>query len=122
MIGKMIAHYHVTGALRAGGRARVIFDELTEGHEVCVGDFNGDGRNDIVAGDRAKGKISSAHIFYAQDDAGAQWHHEVLDHLGMSASGCSVADINSDGRLDIVLIGGATANIKWHENLGSDGR
>ncbi len=105
-----------------GWQRRVIFDELTEGHEVCVGDFNGDGRDDIVAGDRAKGKISSAHIFYAQDDAGAQWHHEVLDHLGMSASGCSVADINSDGRLDIVLIGGATANIKWYENLGSDGR
>ena len=101
---------------------RSIFDELKEGHEVCVGDFNSDGRDDIVAGDRAKGEISSAHIFYAQDDAGAQWHHEILDHLGMSASGCSVADINGDGRLDIVLIGSATANIKWYENLGSDGR
>ncbi len=100
---------------------RVIFDELKEGHEVCVGDFNGDGRDDIVAGDRAKGEIASSHIFYSQDDAGAQWHHEILDHLGMSASGCSVADIDGDGRLDIVLIGSATANIKWYENLGPDG-
>ena len=26
--------------------------------------------------------------------------------------------INGDGRLDIVMIGGATHNIKWYENLG----
>jgi hypothetical protein len=101
---------------------KVIFSELKEGHEVCVGDFNRDGRDDIVAGDRAKGEISSAHVFYAQDDEGAQWHHEVLDPMGMSASGCQVVDINGDGRLDIVMIGGATHNIKWYENLGPGGR
>jgi hypothetical protein len=38
--------------------------------------------------------------------------------MGMSASGCQVVDINGDGRLDIVMIGGATHNIKWYENLG----
>ncbi len=101
---------------------RIIYDQLTEGHEVCVGDFNGDGRDDIVAGDRARGKVASSHVFYAQNDAGTDWHHEELDHLGMSASGCAVADINGDGRADIVQIGGATHNIKWYENLGRAGR
>jgi len=98
---------------------RVIFSELTEGHEVCVGDFNGDGRDDIVAGDRGRGEVRSAHVFYAHDDLGADWHHQVLDPLGMSASGCAVADINLDGRPDVVLIGSATANLKWYENLGA---
>lgn len=97
---------------------QVIYDQLIEGHEVCVGDFNGDGRDDIVAGDRARGKIAGSHVFYAQDDSGAEWRHEDLDPLGMSASGCAVADINGDGRADIVQIGGATKNIKWYENLG----
>jgi hypothetical protein len=102
-----------------GWQRKVIFNELIEGHEVCVGDLNADGRDDIVAGDRGKGKIASAHVFYSQDDAAREWRHEVLDHMGMSASGCSVADMNHDGRLDIVLIGGATTNIKWYENMGN---
>jgi hypothetical protein len=103
---------------KGGWNRKVIFDALTEGHEVCVGDFNGDGRDEIVAGDRAKGKVSTSHVFYSMDEAGTQWHHEELDHMGMSASGCQVADMNGDGRPDIVMIGGATHNIKWYENLG----
>ncbi len=97
----------------------VIYSELIEGHEVCLGDFNGDGRDEIVAGDRARGKPGSAHVFYSQDDSGTNWSHKVLDDGGMSASGCAVADLNADRRPDIVLIGGATANIKWYENAGT---
>jgi len=107
-----------TPAKAGAWNRKVLFTDLAEGHEVCVGDFNGDGRDDIVAGDRAKGKVSSSHVFYAQDDQGAEWKHVVLDEMGMSASGCQVSDINGDGRPDIVMIGGATANIKWYENLG----
>ena len=102
----------------AAWQRRVIYDQLIEGHEICVGDFNGDGRDDIVAGDRARGEIAGSHVFYAQDDTGEEWLHEDLDPLGMSASGCAVADINGDDRLDIVQVGGATKNIKWYENLG----
>lgn len=97
---------------------KVIFDKLVEGHEVCAGDFNGDGLDEIVAGDRARGARGSVHLFYAQDSGGAKWLHEVVDREDMSGSGCSVADINGDGRPDIVMIGSATSNLKWYENLG----
>jgi len=104
---------------KGGWNRRVLFDQLAEGHEVCVGDFNGDGRDEIVAGDRAKGKPATSYIFYSTDDSGTQWHREALDPLGMSASGCQVADMNGDGRPDIVMTGGANHSIKWYENMGT---
>jgi hypothetical protein len=105
-----------------GGRwqRKVIFSELVEGHEVALGDFNGDGRDDIVAGDRGKG--ASVHVFYAEDDDGNKWRRQVIDQGGMAASGCTTADLNDDGRADIVCIGSATGNMKWYENMSRHGR
>ncbi|MBI3262211.1 MAG: VCBS repeat-containing protein [Acidobacteria bacterium] len=95
----------------------VLVNELVEGHEVAVADFNGDGRDDIVAGDRnAKG--ATVHVMYAPDDPAGEWHHQRLDPGGIAASGCVTADLNRDRRPDIVCIGSATGNIKWYENLG----
>ena len=31
---------------------------------------------------------------------------------------CAAADLNGDGRVDVVCIGGATANLKWYQNQG----
>ena len=94
----------------------VIFSDLVEGHEVVVGDFNGDSLDDIAAGDRCKG--ASVHVFYAQDDRGQKWNHQIIDRGGMAGSGCVSSDINGDGRLDIVCIGSLTGNLKRYENLG----
>src|SRR5262245_12210659 len=96
----------------------VLFNEMVEGHEIAVADFNGDGRDDIVAGDRNARGVA-VHVMYAPDDPAGQWHHQVLDQGAMAASGCVTADINNDKRSDIVCIGSSTGNIKWYENLGT---
>ncbi len=97
----------------------VIFKGLVQGHEMAVGDLNGDGRDDIVAVDvtnRGRPTPASVHIFYSEDDAGTQWRHELLDENMMAGSGVVVADINGDGRPDIVAISGNS--VKYYENLG----
>jgi hypothetical protein len=99
-----------------GWNRSVIFSDLTEGHEIVTGDFNGDGLDDIVTGDRGKGR--SVHIFFAKNAAGTEWDHQILDNGTMAGSGCVKADINADGRLDVVCVGSATGNLKWYENLG----
>ena len=95
---------------------RVLFDGILEGHEVAVADFNGDGRDDIVAGDR-DAKTTGVHVLYAPDDPAGELQHQVLDAGVMAASGCVTADINTDGRPDIVCIGSRTSNMKWYENV-----
>ncbi len=99
----------------------VIFKGLIQGHEIGVGDLNGDGRDDIVAVDvtnRGKPTPASVHIFYCEDDAGTQWRHELLDQDMMAGSGVAVADVNGDGRPDIVAISGTT--VKYYENMGAN--
>ena len=35
----------------------------------------------------------------------------------MSPSACVAEDLDGDGRIDLVCIGGGTANLKWYENV-----
>lgn len=92
---------------------RQVIDEIGSGHTIVTADFDGDGRDSIVTGDR--GETRRLYRYTAADAGGARWTREVLDE-DMSPSGCTVADINGDGRIDLVCIGGRTANLKWYEN------
>ena len=96
-------------------RRQVIDARIDSGHTIAIGDFDGDGRDEVVAGDR--GDTRSVYLYSATDPAGDRWSREVIDDGDMAASGCAVDDLNADGRLDIVCIGGGTANLKWYENV-----
>ena len=98
------------------GRRSVIDDALTDGHTIAAADFNGDGRDEIVAGFRGAG--GGVFIYSADDAAGTHWSKQVLDSSGMAAAACAVADLNGDGRADVACIGQGTSNLKWYENRG----
>ncbi len=92
---------------------QVIDETLVEGHTILAVDLNGDGRDEVIAGYRGKGR--SVNVYYP---GGESWSKEVLDNGGIAANACAAADLNGDGRPDITCIGGATANLKWYENQG----
>jgi hypothetical protein len=98
-------------------RRQVLDATLVEGHTVHAVDLNGDGRDEILAGDRGKGG-NAVHVYVADDEAGAKWTRHTLDAGGVAAASCAVADLNGDGRPDIACIGSSTANLKVYENLG----
>ena len=89
-----------------------IDDSFHDGHALACADFDGDGNDEIVAGFRGPG--TSLYLYYALDASGLNWERQTLD-TQMAASGVVVADLNGDGRPDVVAIGGSTANVKWYE-------
>ena len=88
---------------------------MINGHALAVGDFNGDGRDEIVTGFRGKGfKLS---LFQADDATGRQWTRHLIDET-IAAADCQIADFNNDGRADLACSGASTGNLKIYFNLG----
>ena len=91
----------------------VIDPAFHEGHALARADLDGDGNDEIVAGFRGPG--TSLYVYYAADASGMNWERQLLDPE-MATSGLAIADINGDGRLDVVAIGSSTGNVKLYEN------
>jgi hypothetical protein len=95
----------------------VIDQSLTDAHTIVIGDFDGDGRDEIIVDER-RGR-RSVYLYRAVNDQQDTWTRQTIDDGHMAAAGCAIADLNGDKRLDVVCIGTATANLKWYENRGS---
>lgn len=91
----------------------VIDSSFQDGHALACADLDGDGNDEIVAGFRGPG--TSLYVYYAADNSGLNWERQLVD-AEMAASGLAIADVNGDGRKDIVAIGASTGNVKWYEN------
>jgi uncharacterized repeat protein (TIGR01451 family) len=79
---------------------------LTQG--VAVGDVNGDGRNDIVVTYGGNQPFSKIGVFY-QNVAGGLDPVVSFDSLDIPES-VEIADVNRDGRADIVVLHGGWVN------------
>ncbi len=87
--------------------------EYQRGHALAVADFNGDGYDEIVGGDQNGGGALILSPLRAELDT---WETIDIDRGGVAVIGIDLADINGDGALDIVAIGGASNNVVWYEN------
>ena len=109
--GAMVAVYAQDA--KGGWQRNVIDSGLVQGHALVLADFDGDGQPEIVAA----GDGSRANLFYykATDATGRKWTRTLIDN-DMSPSSCVVADMNGDGRPDLVCMDGRKPNhIKWYE-------
>jgi len=109
-------HQVVVYVLGGGGRPterRVLDDTLNEGHALLAGDFDDDGVDEIVAGWRGAG--GGLALYDRAGAAGKRYTKISLDR-GIAVEGAVAADINLDGKLDIVVIAGRSNKLAWYEN------
>lgn len=112
---QVVVYRQPAGSGAAAWSRRVIDATLEDGHTLVVADVDGDGRDEIVAGER-RGR-QSVYLYRMPADESA-WARQVVDDGGMGASGWAIADLNLDDRPDVVCAGSLTANVKWYENAG----
>lgn len=100
-------------------RTRVVLDDqLKEGHALAVADFNGSGSQQVVAGWRtpdADGNVGIK-LYLPPTANGSKWSWQWVDENGMACEDLQVADLNGDGKPDIIAAGRATNNLKIYWN------
>ena len=99
---------------------RVLTEKLVEGHALGCRDVLDAGSDQIVVGWRGTpGKAGSTHgihLWTPLDPHGEKWRESVVDDGGMACEDLTLADLDGDGKLDIVAAGRATKNVKVYFN------
>lgn len=104
---------------------QVLDDALVQGHALGTGDLLGTGGDQIVVGWRGNGRPGDSigiKLYAPIDREGTRWkQHASIDDGKMACEDLKVADLDGDGRLDIVAAGRATRNvvIYWNETTMS---
>jgi hypothetical protein len=96
----------------------VVDDTLREGHALGVADLLKIGRPQIIAGWRmpnAEKKVG-IRLYVPQDEEGTKWSTHVIDDNQVACEDLKIADLDGDGRLDVVASGRATHNLVIYWN------
>lgn len=116
---RVTAYVPRKGVQTLDGAERVVIDEeLREGHALAVADFVGSGSDQIVAGWRnhdTAGRVGIK-IYTPFNRLWEAWNTRAVDLDDMACEDLAVADLNGDGKPDIIASGRSTHNLKIYWN------
>ena len=124
MHGTNLVVYTPSGDFHAKAlwKRNVIDPSLVDGHALACGDLAGAGSDQIVVGWRAMGKPGvrvGIKLFTPLDREGAKWQPTLIDDNTMACEDLCLADLDGNGKLDIIAAGRATKNLKVYLNEGA---
>jgi hypothetical protein len=104
----------------------VLDDHLRWGHAVWCADLDGDGADELVVGVRDDPNPKSdkfterrgVRVYKNTDGAGEKWDRHLIDEGGVAVEDLVAADLDGDGKTDIVAVGRQTKNLKIYWNQG----
>jgi hypothetical protein len=103
-------------------KRHVLFEDHKGGHALWTADLLGGGVDSLVIGFRGvpEGKKEECVVYVCHplDASGERWEKKVLDEKGLGSEDIACADLDGDGRIDIVGIGRSTTNVKIYWNRG----
>lgn len=105
----------------------VIDGQLRWGHAVWCADLDGDGADELIvgvrddpnpkAGDGFKDR-RGVRVYKCTDGKGETWERLMLDEGGVAVEDLAAADLDGDGKTDIIAVGRQTGNAKIYWNQG----
>jgi hypothetical protein len=96
----------------------VLDDKLAQAHGLATGDLLGIGSDQVVVGWRGPGAKVGIKVYAPTDATGHSWKLLALvDDNKMACEDLKVADLNGDGKPDIIAAGRATKNVIIYWNV-----
>lgn len=113
-----VVWYENDGHPDAGAwKKHVICQALPQAFEAFAADVDGDGNMEVAV--TAWGEHGGLYLFKHDGDPRGPWRNQVLKEDWMKANQVVVADLDGDGRLDILAEAERGSNeVRWWRNLG----
>lgn len=102
-------------------KRHVLDDELKWGHAVWCANLDDDADQELIIGVRDNKDathLSGLRIYDPTKADGTEWKAGRIDPGGVAIEDLAAADLNDDGKVDIVAVGRATKNVRIYWNEG----
>jgi hypothetical protein len=110
---QVVLYEPVDGQLTKEWKRTVIDKDLKWGHALAWADFDGDGVQELVVGVRdSLNKDHPCGVRLYRQQPNKSWQRQMIDPAGVAVEDLAVADLNGDGKPDIVAVGRATGNVR----------